>query len=134
MTLSSKTVEGEASSAAPGGRLADVLCRQPLRSGRTVIIESYADSDELSLRAPDGRLELSIVFTDKGASVSLEAADLTVTSPRDISIHCRRFEINTDEVTQLYSEDSMILLSRETILRSSDYITMNAGAIRSQGP
>lgn len=105
-----------------------------VRAGRVVSIETRADSDELTIRAPDGRLEISIVFTDKGASVSMEAADLRIGTPGDLSVKCRRFELEAEEAAQIYSDDKLVLLSRETILRSADYITMNAGAIRRQGP
>lgn len=111
---------------------APVCCE--VRSGRVVTIERRQNTDELTVRSADGRLEVSIVFSDQGASVSLEAADLRIGTPGDVTLNCKRFEVNAEETAQIYSDDRVNILSRETILRSADYITMNAGSIRQQGP
>lgn len=111
---------------------APVRCK--VRSGRVVAVERRENTDELTIRAADGRLEVSIVFSDQGASVSVEAADLRIGTPGDVTFNCKRFEVNAEETAQIYSEDRVNILSRETILRSADYITMNAGSIRQQGP
>lgn len=70
-----------------------------LPSGRSVRLRVSNGTEELEVRSPDGDVEVRIVLTDAGPVVHLRAARLHLDATEDVTVACRRFEVEaTDEV------------------------------------
>lgn len=63
-----------------------------LRSGRTVAVDA-ADPDAITVRAPDGVIELSVRFTAEGPVLRFASAAVELTATRSVSVACETFSV-----------------------------------------
>lgn len=63
-----------------------------LRSGRTVAVDA-ADPDAITVRAPDGVVELSVRFTAEGPVLRFASAAVELTATRAVSVACETFSV-----------------------------------------
>lgn len=83
---------------APGGHRRVVR----LRSGRSVEVEDEGDGAEsLAVRAPDGRIELSVRLTDRGPVLSLRAARLVLEGEHAVDVECEDFRVRARNAVDL---------------------------------
>jgi len=77
----------------PAGR-ADVEARLDLPSGRTILCTDAEGGGELvTVRGPQGTVELEIRLTDQGPVLRFEAAALDLVTPGTLRARCERFEV-----------------------------------------
>ncbi|QDU61820.1 hypothetical protein Pan216_26850 [Planctomycetes bacterium Pan216] len=107
---------------------------QALRSGRSITLRTDEQQDTVEIRSPQGDVELTIVLTDAGPVVSLKGAKLEMEAVDTLSMSCRRLDVKSKERATIYSDEDIVLASRETKLRSSDDITLNGAHIRMNSP
>src|SRR4051812_39720751 len=74
-----------------------------LPSGRTLVIRSTAGGDEIELRSPEGRLEVTIACTPDGPVVRVEAARLEVKAD-DVSFDAAKLSMKTTGDLHLASD------------------------------
>lgn len=87
-----KPTPGEAASPegeAPGDRRRVLT----LRSGRSVEVEEEDGGESLAVRAPDGRIELTVQLTDRGPVLSLRAARLVLEGEHAVDVECEDFRV-----------------------------------------
>lgn len=72
-----------------------------LRSGRSVEVEEGDDGESLAVRAPDGRIELSVRLTDRGPVLSLRAARLVLEGEHAVDVECEDFRVRARNALDL---------------------------------
>lgn len=103
--------------------------RRLLPSGRSVVVRTAGNQEELEVRSPDGKVEVCITLTEQGAVVSLQASRLELGSPDTMALNCRRLQINTAEGTDLLSGGDVCITGREMRVQAKSDIHMNGGVI-----
>jgi hypothetical protein len=63
-----------------------------LRSGRTVSVDRN-EPEAITVRAPDGAVELSVRFTPEGPVLRFASASVELTAAREVSVACERFSV-----------------------------------------
>lgn len=64
-----------------------------LGHGRTLRIESGDEADVITLRNPNGDIEVEVVITPEGPRLRLRAIDLSLVATRRVTIDCEDFEL-----------------------------------------
>ena len=77
-----------------------------LPSGRTLTVESGA-SDRITVRSPQGIVELAIRFTAEGPVLSFAAAAIEVTSKGEITLECERLNLRARKEINVTSEGDL---------------------------
>lgn len=97
-----------------------------LPSGRAVSVLLGADGGEqLQVRAPDGRVEVRILLTDRGPEVRLDAARLEIAAPEGVSVNCSDFTVNATGGLQLSCEEDMKMSTTKDIFMLGSVIWLN---------
>lgn len=65
---------------------------QTLPSGRSLAVRVADGQEHLTVRSPDGTMEVQIVLTPAGAVVRVAAARLEVAAP-DVAVTCDNFRV-----------------------------------------
>ncbi len=98
--------------AAPAWRLA---------SGRRLSLVEEGEQEILTVSAPDGRVELSIRFTEAGPVLSFEAAAVRLKSRGEVSVECDRFRVDAARSLTFHT-------GGEEVHRADGEISLEAGA------
>lgn len=79
----------------PVPRLEELQVRRPLDSGRQLDVESPGDgSDRVTVRAPDGQVELEITLTERGPVLHFRAAQLALESQGKLALRCEELDVH----------------------------------------
>jgi hypothetical protein len=70
------------------------------QSGRTVALTAEGEGERLTIRAPDGALELSIRLTPDGLVLCLEAAAIQLAAA-SVVVDCQRFAVHATHSAEL---------------------------------
>jgi phage gp45-like len=100
-----------------------------LPSGRSVVVRVDGGREELEVRSPQGDVEVRITLTDAGPVVCLRGARLELESPEAIAINCRKFEVTTQEGTELKSEGAVRIEANEMNIKTEDDIRLKGKII-----
>ena len=101
-----------------------------LPSGRQVVVRLTSAGEELQVRSPDGKVEVSITLSECGPVVHLSAARLELEAADTIVLSCRRLTVNTDESTHLDSAGDLRITGQEVRIQTSSDIHLNGDVIR----
>jgi hypothetical protein len=101
-----------------------------LPSGRSVVVKVAGDREELEIRDAEGLVEVCVCLTADGPVVRIRGGRLELDAADTIAVRCRRFEVHTDESTELSSEGEMRIAGRELKVRTKDDIHLNGEFIR----
>src|SRR3954469_2903841 len=101
-----------------------------LPSGRTLVVRVGAGGEELEVRDREGALELSIVLTDDRPLGRVRAARIALESADDVSVRCRRFEVEAVEAVRLRSEGEVRVGAGEVRVRAGGDIKKGGGTDR----
>lgn len=90
--------------------------------------------ERLTLRAPDGRMCLTIVLHPDGPIVEVAAASLAVTTAGDLRIDAGRLDVHTREGLSLHSNSDIELHAKAAIATTAfeQRLTATHGDIRVQ--
>lgn len=99
-------------------------------SGRSVEGRSHPDgSDQITVRADDGRVELEVTLTEKGPVLHFRAAEMTLQAEgrlalacEDLEVHARRSIVQESggDLVQVAGRDSHISARRELCAHGTD--------------
>lgn len=104
-------------------------------SGRSVSLKLGSEGEEISVRDPDGNVEIRITLTAAGPVIKIQGQSrLELEAPGTVAVNCQEFKVEAEKKVELFSWDELSVNSRETHLRSSDYIWLNGGQVRMQCP
>ena len=101
-----------------------------LPSGRSVIVKVAGQREELEIRSAEGEVEVRITLTEQGPVVSLRGGRLELEAPDTVAVHCRRFEVNTTEETQLQSSGPVHITGQEMFVETKSDIHLKGAIIR----
>lgn len=102
--------------------IAERAAESLLPSGRSVVVKTADNREELEVRSPQGEVEIHIALTASGPVVRLRGARLELESPETVAVNCRRFEVHAD--------DEVRIAGRELRVRTESDIHMNGATIR----
>jgi hypothetical protein len=85
--------------------------------------------EELEVRSPQGDVEVRITLTDAGPVVSLRGARLELDSPDAVAVNCRKFEVNTQEGTELKSAGAVQIAANEMNVNTTEDIRLKGKII-----
>jgi hypothetical protein len=76
--------------------LEELRVRRPaLDSGRTLEVEPAGDgTDRVTVRAPDGRVELEVVLTERGPVLRFRAAEIALESQGALALRCQELDVH----------------------------------------
>lgn len=100
-----------------------------LPSGRSVVVRVDGGCEELEVRSPQGDVEVRITLTDAGPVVCLRGARLELESPEAVAINCRKFEVSTQDGTELKSAGLVQIEGREMNIKTEDDIRLKGKII-----
>jgi hypothetical protein len=106
-----------------------VPTEKSLPSGRSVVVRVDGGREELEVRSPQGDVEVRITLTDAGPVVSLRGARLELESPDAVAVNCRKFEVNTQEGTELKSAGAVQIAANEMNVNTTDDIRLRGKII-----
>jgi phage gp45-like len=106
-----------------------VPAEKSLPSGRSVVVRVDGGREELEVRSPQGDVEVRITLTDAGPVVSLRGARLELESPDAVAVNCRKFEVNTQEGTELKSAGAVQIEANEMNVTTTDDIRLKGKII-----
>lgn len=75
----------------------DVLEIAKFPSGRVVALTTD-DHESLTVSSPSGRVELRVTFTEGGAHLDFQAADIALRAERTVSIDCNKLEVTAEDI------------------------------------
>lgn len=109
---------------APAAPLMGLEARLDLPSGRTIECTDAEPGGELvTIRSPEGRVELEVRLTDQGPVLRFEAAALDLEAAGPIRARCRSFEVT--------AEDATITATRGDVqLRANDDVRLNGERVK----
>jgi hypothetical protein len=108
-------------------------CSEPahlLPSGRSVVVKVAGDCEQLEIRDPDGLVEVSVSLTADGPVVRVRGGRLELDAADTVAVRCRRFEVQSDERTELSSAGDLLMTGRELKVRTNEDIHLNGNVIR----
>ncbi len=88
---------------APSAESPAAPARLRLPSGRRAEFDRDGKDDLLTVSAADGRVELTVRFTEAGPVLSFEAAGLRLRSAGEVAVACERFRVEAAEEVSLRS-------------------------------
>lgn len=98
-----------------------------LASGRRAQFARQNGDDILTVSAADGRVELSVRFTEAGPVLSFEAAGIRLESPGEVTVACERFRVEASDSVELRSAGSLEAIAE------GDAVVRAEGAARIEG-
>jgi hypothetical protein len=101
-----------------------------LPSGRSVVVKLAGDREELEIRDAEGQVEVCVSLTADGPVVRIRGGRLELDAADTIAVRCRRFEVQTDEGTELSSAGELRMTGRELRVRTKEDIHLNGEFIR----
>lgn len=79
-----------------------------LASGRFAAFSAVDKEDRLVVTSPEGRVELSIRFTESGPVLDFEAAAIQLKSAGEVAVQCNNFKVEAAKKIQLSTEGDMV--------------------------
>jgi hypothetical protein len=101
-----------------------------LPSGRSVVVKVAGECEELEIRDSEGRVELSVTLTADGPVVKVRGGRLELDAADTVALRCRRFELQTSEITDLSSSGAVRITGEELRVRTEGDIHLNGQIIR----
>ena len=101
-----------------------------LAHGRTMAVRR----DELTVTAPDGRVEIELVITADGPVVRVSGARLEMAAVEDVAIRGRRLDVTTTEGIDLRTAGPVAIIGDELRAKTTRSIHLNGETVRLNCP
>lgn len=75
-----------------------------LPSGRRIVLSDAGEAETVEIYSPDDQLEVSIALTAQGPVVTVRGGRLKMEATEEVSLACRRLEVQTREGAHFKSE------------------------------
>jgi hypothetical protein len=100
-------------------------------SGRQVRLRLTLGKETLEIVGPGGATELSIVLTDRGPKLILDAADIQINTVNRIAVACESFEVRArDDLSLSGAQASLIAREGDAAITANDHVRVVGEQIR----
>jgi hypothetical protein len=100
-------------------------------SGRQVRLRLTLGKETLEIVGPGGATELSIVLTERGPRLILDAADIQINTVNRIAVACESFEVRArDDLSLSGAQASLVAREGDAAITANDYVRVVGEQIR----
>ena len=79
-----------------------------LASGRFAAFSAVGKDDHLVVTSPEGRIEMSVRFTETGPVLGFEAAAIQLKSAGEVAVQCNTFKVEAAKKIQVSTDGDMV--------------------------
>ncbi|HWL85824.1 MAG TPA: hypothetical protein VNO21_08485 [Polyangiaceae bacterium] len=130
-TLSRSSSPKKATLARTRAKAAPKNATLELPSGRKLAVQPDPEGERLSIHGKGGKLELSIVLTDAGPRLVIDAADIELRAQGTLAVDCERFEVRARTEASIRAPDAVVEATKGSLdLRANDFVRVVGEQIR----
>ncbi|HWL85334.1 MAG TPA: hypothetical protein VNO21_06005 [Polyangiaceae bacterium] len=102
-----------------------------LPSGRELAVQEHPEGERLSIHGKGGKLELTIVLTDAGPRLVIDAAAIELRAQGTLAVDCERFEVRARAEASIRAPDVVVEATKGNLdLRANDFVRVVGEQIR----